>query len=250
MIRKIAFAATGAALVCAAAYPLPAPEQAVVSVAREAIVASYTPAGGVATTAAAACVDTAYAFQPWHLTSTYKWYYNGTRAPASVAAAALTTLRTASKSAASGRNRCGTTVTLSTTEQYLGTTNAVAQISATGACLGNDGVSVASWGTLPPSVLAVTCAYYRTSTGAVSSSDLLIDNTVHKWFTTLPANCANAFDLESVVMHERGHTAGLAHVDQATHAVETMSPKAVPCDTAKRAFAAGDLRGLAILYSR
>lgn len=197
-----------------------------------------------------ACVNTAYATNEWKLTSTFKWYYNPANAPASVAATALDTLKTGTRTVMTGQNRCGSMPALTTTDQYAGTSTKVAQVSAAGACTGNDNVSVTSWGDLPTTTLAYTCTYYQPRTGAVLASDMLIDNKLHQWFTTLPAPCASKFDLLSVVVHERGHTVGLAHVDQATHAIETMSPQTRPCDVSERLLAGGDLAGLTSLYAR
>ena len=81
------------------------------------------------------------------------------------------------------------------------------------------------------------------------AADVLIDNKAHNWFTTKPLACAGLYDLGSVMTHERGHTAGLTHVDQTTHASQTLSPKTMPCDTSKRLLAAGDLAGLRKLHS-
>lgn len=249
MIRTLIPALTCAAMAAATVSTGVPTESEAVAVVGEAILAPTGAALPAATATTTACTDTAYALAPWRLASTYKWYYNPAGAPASVAATALPAMQTASQTVASGRNRCGTTATLTTTQQYLGATTRVAQIDANGACTGNDNYSVTSWGTLPPSYLGYTCVYYRPSTGAIIASDMLLDRKVHNWFTTLPANCSNAYDLESVVAHERGHTAGLAHVDQATHAVETMSPSTYPCAITERTLALGDLTGLKKLYS-
>lgn len=196
------------------------------------------------------CTDTAYALAKWRLTSIFNWSYNPANTPASVTYTALNAVRTGTQSVFAGRNRCGSTPTLTITEQYLGTTTRAAQVSSAGACTGNDGASVTSWGALPANVLGYTCTYYRTSTGAVLASDMLINNVSHQWFTTMPAGCQNKFDLQSVVTHERGHTVGLSHVDQATHALSTMSPKTRACDTTKRLFSSGDLAGITALYAR
>jgi Matrixin len=193
------------------------------------------------------CSDAAYALASWRLGATYKWSYNPVGAPGSVAGTALSALQTASQTIATGQNRCGRSASLSTSQQYLGSTTKAAQISATAACTGNDGASVTSWGKLPAGYLAYTCVYFNSSK-VVLSSDMLIDNAAHRWFTTRPAGCVNAYDLVSVAVHERGHTAGLAHVEQAAHAAQAMSPKTLPCDVSERTLNTGDLNGLQAKY--
>lgn len=137
---------------------------------------------------------------------------------------------------------------MSTTQQYTGTTTKLAQISAIGTCTGNDGVSVTSWGTLPASYLAYTCVYYRTSTGVVLSSDILIDNKVHKM-----GNDA-ACQLHQHLRHRVGRgTRTRPHgrtvpCRPVTHASQVMRPKSPPCSTSKRMLAVGDLAGLQVLY--
>ncbi|HJQ44857.1 MAG TPA: matrixin family metalloprotease [Amycolatopsis sp.] len=218
-----------------------------IAVASEAILAGPGTARTAATTTTA-CTDTAYALAAWRLSSTYKWYYNPSGAPASVASTALTALQNASQTMATGRNRCGIPASLSTTQQYAGSSTRTAQITSSATCAGNDGYSVTSWGTLPSGYLGYTCVYYRPSTGAIISSDMMLDK-AHAWFTTLPATCSGAFDVQTVATHERGHTAGLAHVDQTTHAVETMSPSTRACDISERYWALGDLTGLTARYA-
>jgi hypothetical protein len=215
-----------------------------ITVVSEAIMASPTgPQFAGATGAINGCADTSYALQKWHATGSYSWYYNPANVPQAVAATALTSIQKATKSLFTGQNRCGTTVTLPVSQVFAGNTTKLAQVSPSATCTGNDGLNVTSWGTLPAHVLAYTCAYFRTSTGAMLSSDMLLA-TGFNWFTSLPVNCVGRYDLESTVVHERGHTAGLAHVDQATHGTQTMSTKTMPCDTSKRLLGAGDLAGL------
>ncbi|OLF19375.1 matrixin family metalloprotease [Actinophytocola xanthii] len=225
-----------------------------VHVVGEAIIAGPTGAFAASTTAKAAakaaapgCDDRSYALSPWRVDKPYQWTYNPKGTPASVAATALGAIQRGSTTVSSGRNRCRTTTRLTTTNQYKGTTTRVAQVSASGTCAGNDGVSVTSWGRLPSAYLAYTCVYYR-SNGTVIASDMLIDNSVHAWATTLPARCVKTFDLESVVVHERGHTAGIGHVEQVRSVQQTMSPRNQPCSTTKRLLGAGDLAGLRARY--
>jgi hypothetical protein len=254
MVRKIVSSVLGIAVLSTAvgaassATPIAAPASSDVAVVGEAILAGPATFAKAAAAPVPGCADSAYALAKWKLAKTFQWSYNGKGAPASVASTALTAIRNASQTVASGRNRCGAKVALTSTQVYKGATTRVAQISSTGKCAGNDNLSVVSWGKLPSSYLAYTCVYYRVSTGAVLASDMLIDNKYHKWATRLPAKCSNVFDLESVAVHERGHTAGLGHVSQTRHALQVLSPKAPACSTAKRLLAAGDLAGLNVRY--
>ncbi|UVS78418.1 hypothetical protein Actkin_02151 [Actinokineospora sp. UTMC 2448] len=166
-----------------------------------------------------------------------------------MAGTALNAITSASNTVAKGLNRCGLPADLPTVYQYAGATTAKAQISAEATCTGNDGRSVTSWGALPPKYLGYACTYFR-SNGTVLAADVLLDNVANAWFTTLPANCRLAYDLETTVAHERLHTAGLAHVDQATSATQTMAPSSRPCDTSRRLLGAGDHAGLKALAAR
>jgi matrixin len=235
-------------LLVASAVLLPAQQDDGLRVVAEAIVAGQ----GAVAAPLPACTDTAYALQGWKHTTTFKWYYNAANAPANIASAALATLQKGTDIVATGQNRCGITPRLAMTHAYQGASTKVAQVSNTGACTGNDGVSVTSWGDLPATTLAVTCTYYK-STGSVVASDMLIDNKLHPFYSTVnntakPANCANMWDLLAVIVHERGHTAGLAHVDQTEHAVATMSPRTLVCDSSEVTLSAGDLAGLQSMY--
>ncbi|OLR92055.1 peptidase M10A [Actinokineospora bangkokensis] len=196
-----------------------------------------------------ACTDATYALKTWRVTGTLTWYYNGTAAAPAVAGTALQAITNASTTVAKGVNRCGKPATFTTTYKYGGTATAAPQVAADASCTGNDGKSVTGWGALPVKVLAYTCTYFS-SKGVVLASDTLIDNRAYTWFTTLPANCASAYDLETTMAHERLHTAGLAHVDQTKNASQVMTPASSPCDTTRRTLAAGDYAGLAALAAQ
>jgi hypothetical protein len=217
-----------------------------VTVIGEAILATPTTTTALAAVANTTtdCTSTAYTLEKWRLSGTHTWTYNPAGAPTSVAATAAATIQKATQNLLTGQNRCGLRVTLPYTHTYTGATTKTAQVSPTGTCTGNDGISTTSWGTLPTNTLGYTCVYYKTSTGTVIASDMMLNNT-RKWFTgTTPTNCTDTFDLESVITHERGHTAGLAHVDQTTQTRQTMSPRTLACTTYKRLIGSGDLTGL------
>ncbi|WP_255683567.1 M10 family metallopeptidase domain-containing protein [Actinokineospora sp. PR83] len=217
------------------------------------VIASAIRAGGPAaaprSTTDTACTDHSYALNRWRVSGTLTWYYNGRAAAPAVADTALPALTSASDTVATGVNRCGKPATFTTVYAYGGEVGATAQISADGRCTGNDGKSVTSWGALPPGVLAYTCTF-ATEQGLVLTSDTLLDNRAHTWFTTRPENCANAYDLETTLTHERLHTAGLAHVNQAASPDQVMTPASPPCETSRRTLGAGDYAGLAALAAQ
>ncbi len=188
-----------------------------------------------------ACTDPKFALGLRHVSGRWDWSYNPAGTPASVSTTALAAIRTGTTSAFTGHNDCGIAVSLPISERFKETTTLKAQISDAGVCTGNDHVNVTSWGVLPPGVLATTCTYGNVVTG----SDTKLSIGAFNWFTgALPANCVGRWDLESVIVHERGHTIGLEHVDQATHSLLTMSKRTLQCTTYKRTLGLGDVRGL------
>ncbi|WP_018680994.1 hypothetical protein [Actinokineospora enzanensis] len=203
-------------------------------------------AAATATAGAEACSDTTYALKTWKV-GNLNWLYNGSGVPANIAGTALGTITDSTNTVATGANRCGLPKLTASTYTYGGTTTVAPQVSATATCTGNDGKSVTGWGALPAKVLAYTCTYYNAK-GVVVSSDTMIDNKQFPWFTTVPANCTGQqYDLQSTITHERLHTAGLGHVDQARNAAQTMVPSSSPCDTSHRLLGAGDYAGLKAL---
>ncbi|MBM7773579.1 hypothetical protein JOD54_003783 [Actinokineospora baliensis] len=200
-------------------------------------------------TADTSCTDGTYALKTWKVNS-LNWLYNGAGVPAKIASTALGTITAATDTVAKATNRCGQPTIAGSTFKYAGTTAVKPQIATNGTCTGNDGKSVTGWGALPAKMLAYTCTYYN-ARGAVVASDTLIDNVAYTWFTTKPANCTGQqYDLQTTLTHERLHTAGLGHVDQAKNAAQVMTPASSPCDTSRRLLGAGDYAGLKALAAR
>jgi len=99
----------------------------------------------------------------------------------------------------------------------------------------NDRLNDVGWAQLQNGTLGVTW-----STSGTDEADMAI-NTLYTWTTGCAAH-ANSFDLESVILHENGHVAGLGH---STDVNAVMYPS---YQTARCALAADDRAGLAALY--
>jgi hypothetical protein len=99
----------------------------------------------------------------------------------------------------------------------------------------NDRFNDVGWARLASGTLGVTW-----STSGTDEADMAI-NTRYVWSTGCTAQ-AGAYDLESVILHENGHVAGLDH---STDRNAVMYPS---YQTARCSLAADDKAGLAALY--
>ena len=102
-----------------------------------------------------------------------------------------------------------------------------------------DGHNDVGWAPLPPGILGVTTTAFNLSTGAAIESDVMFSSTAAPfgWFTN-----GQDYDVESVMLHEFGHLAGLAH---------SPDPNAVMFAVytgVKRVLTAAETDGLAFLY--
>ncbi len=212
--------------------------------------AAALPAPSRAAAKIAACRDGAFATAGYKFTGRYDWYLNSAGTPANLRTSAAPTILQATADVTRGNNKCGLARPVRLSQRFVTTTSRRPQISAAATCAsGGDGVSVTGWMRLPK-VLAYTCSYYKWNGKAwvVSESDMAL-STAFNWFTgAVPRGCRYAFDLRGVVMHERGHTFGLGHVDHKRHSSQAMSTYSPPCSTANRSFGYGDYRGLATMY--
>ncbi|EXG79954.1 matrixin family metalloprotease [Cryptosporangium arvum] len=193
--------------------------------------------------AAKTCKDAAYALSGWKLPS-FKWYYNPAGAPGSVRSSAVAAIAAGT----TGLTKACGQKSLKLVPSYGGSTSAGVQVGAAGNCTGNDGRNVIGWRAGTGKWLGMTCTYFKTIKGkkTVTGTDTAL-NTQYKFFTATK-NCSNAYDLQSVVLHERGHSLGLNHVSQASHASAVMTPALSACSVGKRTLGLGDYKGLAAMY--
>jgi Matrixin len=193
----------------------------------------------------ASCADAAYTLSGYKVAGTIRFGYNGSGAPAAVAANAGVAVRNSLVAVSSGANRCGYAAGVKASGAYVGGSKRTPQLNTSGGCTGNDGVNVVGWGTLPNGYLAITCIYFVS--GQVVNADVMLSKR-YAWFLSRPAGCQNTYDLQSVLTHEQGHTFGLSHVDPTAHRTETMATLIGPCDISKRQLGRGDYAGLVRLY--
>lgn len=196
------------------------------------------------------CSSSAFVDLGYQVDGGYAWKYNGKGAPANVAGSALANIKTATTNITSGRDACGIAGKPRTGQSFTGTTTKAPGLTSDARCQsGPDQVNVTGWKALTANgVLAVTCTY-SFGNGDVADSDVAI-NSKFKW-ATASSGCSNAYDLQGVMTHERGHTFGLGH-PAATSANQglTMYPSVRACDFSIRTLGKGDLLGLFHIYGK
>jgi hypothetical protein len=217
------------------------------------------PAGGISSGSPAACNDPAYnymfgASSPVFIwTSRYDWYFKADSVPSDVDTDnARQAVRNATAHITGADSNCsGLSDNVSATAQFQGDTVRGTNISTSDdppSCEQADGYSVTMYGELTPAWIAWTCIWW-TNDGVATESDAKMNKVTYKWYAVLGSGCTNRYSTESIMTHERGHTFGLGHVSEQTHANLTMSKKSNgPCQDAERSLGLGDVRGLESLY--
>lgn len=199
------------------------------------------------------CRDRAYNFARWKVYGGITYQYNYRSTPRYLGRrAAERQVRIGGANIVRTRNACRMGDRVESGIGFRGGTRRVANVARDGSCQRSDGASVVSFGDIRGRALAVTCTYFRLTRGydRVTSSDLELDRTDVRW-TTRPGarSCRNAYDIQAVVTHERGHTFGMGHVSERYHGNLTMSPVINgPCQASERTLGRGDVLGLGRKY--
>lgn len=219
-----------------------------------------------ATGGADECSDAQASPNPWTWSSAYHWKFEGASTPSYLSVnEARDKLIEATKNITLSRNACGMDDRVDATQVYDGKTSVAAGVGRFGDCTGpngGDGINVTSFADIDDKdpatgliiedsfVLASTCTWYLGSNPL--DSDTRINSGDFLWYLTLPADCVSAgspFALEGVVTHERGHTFGLAHVNEKDHGYLTMSRYVNgPCQNSESTLGKGDVLGLRDKY--
>lgn len=183
-------------------------------------------------------------------TDNVRWYVNTSTIPVGLNhSAVISALIAAENHLEQGFTDCDSTISPGNSPSgaagtYSGTTSAVANYNGDD-CTSQDDVNAISFRRdSDDSWVAVNCAWRFVGFGGEVTETDNAFNTRYT-FTTNPSlleACSNAFDIEAVHTHERGHTFGLGHVDEATAGGQTMSTAINgTCQSSERTLARGDL---------
>lgn len=178
------------------------------------------------------CVDRRRA-SGWRWRSPVPWRANLASTPRGLRRAdALAAMRSARVTWIRNRNRCGEPDASRATFRYRG---------ATRRPVGRNGVSSIGFGEVDAlggacvGAVACTVTFLRGTTAI--ESDVRLDRNPRRRFTVVPRG--SGFDLESVLVHETGHTLGFDHVDSPAN---VMNPYLAAGDRTGRRIGRGDAR--------
>jgi hypothetical protein len=195
------------------------------------------------------CADDAKSTLAFNWTTTFKWYFNARSTPAGLKKRGVeTAFRNATRNIVRSMNSCDLADQVGATTAYQGRLRRGLQITPDGACKSSgDGRNVTAFGQLPVGTLGIACIWYR-GEGIAMESDVRL-NKAHSWVVKATDSCIDQWSIEAVTTHERGHTFGLGHVDEAAHGNLTMSPRINgPCQRSEATLGRGDVLALRSLY--
>jgi len=224
---------------------------------------SSGPSSGGSTSSPSACNDSGNNQAGWEEDHDHNWRFNRDTAPINQGLGEPDMTKDEAEAALRGGtvdithtlNDCGLNDNVNgTTATYLGDTSRNSQMSAAGDCVSyfsKDEVNVVDFGDLPYDKVGKTCIWtiYNVGNDEVAESDIRLNRVDHNW--TIHPNapiCVNEYDVESLMAHERGHTYGIAHVNEDDHAYLTMSPEVAECSSGPRTLGLGDVQSLRAVY--
>jgi Matrixin len=199
------------------------------------------------TTALSSCNDSAYQTYSSKWTSTFEWSFKISSTPSEVHQdKAETALHDAAGNITGAHNNCGMSDGVDAHYHYLGTTSTGSNVTSSGGCGSSDGKNIVEFGTLPSSMLALSCWWFSGS--STTSADMRLNRASYLWVASIGNTCSNKFAIESVATHEFGHIYGMAHVSEVTDGNLTMSPTIYPCQMSEASLGRGDVLGLETKY--
>jgi hypothetical protein len=208
---------------------------------------SSVSAGSARVTAQSACSDTAYAAYSTRWTSTYKFRIKTSSFPSEVDKdATVSAIKAGAGNITGSDNDCGMGDQVGVAYNYEGSTDTGPNVNSSGGCSSRDSKNVAGFGSLPSTMLALTC--WWGSGGSMIEADVRLNKASFLWVVNVGSGCSNKFQVEAVATHEFGHAFGLGHVSEATHGALTMSPTIYPCQRGETTLGRGDVLGLQSKY--
>jgi hypothetical protein len=205
-----------------------------------------TPPSGRAT-AQSECTDTAYSTYSSKWTSQYNWYIKTSSFPDEIHTDnGVSGLKSAVANITHADNNCGMGDNVGATGSYKGSTDTGTNVNSSGGCASRDSKNVVGFGTLPSTMLALTC--WWASGGSMLEADIRMNKASFLWVVNIGSNCVNKFSVQAVGTHEFGHAFGMAHVDEGAHGALTMSPTIRACQGSENTLGKGDVLGLQSKY--
>jgi hypothetical protein len=195
------------------------------------------------------CQDDARSTLGFRWATTFDWFFNDRSTPAGKSKRRVeSAIRGATRNITRSDNACSLADQVGATAEYGGRLRKGVQINTDGTCKGSgDGRSLTTFGQLPAGTLGIACVWFR-GDGTATESDVRL-NKSQSWVARVPDSCVGKWSIEAVTTHERGHTFGLGHVDEATHGNLTMSTQINgPCQKSEARLGRGDVRALRALY--